>query len=156
MTATHKLFVYGTLQRDYWNHKRAMASQGEVKFVAEATTRGRFLLASQGIPFVFRQSMFVGTAKRLTKPFLGRIKGELFDIDDAVLKACDRLEGHPHAYRRELVAITLDNGETTTAWAYFYQRKLGYDLPGDVFVAPDGAGVLAWRPHDDPQPRRHA
>src|SRR6185369_13553017 len=102
MTATHKLFVYGTLQRKYWNHKRAMADKGEVQFLGETQTDTKFLMVSSGIPFVFRRGKFKGTERKLIKSFLGHIKGELFLIDDAVLAACDRLEGHPTSYRREL------------------------------------------------------
>jgi gamma-glutamylcyclotransferase (GGCT)/AIG2-like uncharacterized protein YtfP len=45
-----------------------------------------------------------------------RIVGEVFEVDAAILARCDRLEGHPRLYRRDIV--TLDDG--TQAWMYVF------------------------------------
>jgi len=60
-------------------------------------------------------------------PVLGsHVPGILFEIDDAGLAVLDRLEGHPHWYRRAYVPVVGADGDLNEA--------LIYRLPGDVEV----------------------
>lgn len=62
-----------------------------------------------------------------------RVFGEVHRMldADAVLATLDEIEGYrpgqPDAslYRREETAVTLADGRTATAWAYFYNAPLG-------------------------------
>ena len=63
----------------------------------------------------------------------GRVRGEVHRMLDAdsVLTVLDEIEGfrssEPDAslYVRVETPVTLDDGRTTTAWAYFYNAPLG-------------------------------
>jgi gamma-glutamylcyclotransferase (GGCT)/AIG2-like uncharacterized protein YtfP len=43
--------------------------------------------------------------------------GELSEVDSEVLQHLDRLEGHPHSYRREQTEITVGN-KRVDSWIY--------------------------------------
>lgn len=63
----------------------------------------------------------------------GRVHGELYEMahPTIVLRALDELEGYrpgePESslYTRTRTLVTLDNGRTIAAWAYFYNAPLG-------------------------------
>jgi len=103
------LFVYGTLKRGYTNHHYLSGS----KFLGRATTKDKFALYSDGIPYLLKH------------PPVSRIKGELYEVDEETLKRVDVLEGHPHAYRREKIQVIIENGDEVEAWAYFYPHTRG-------------------------------
>lgn len=99
----HRVFVYGSLKRDYHNHPLLVS--GGAKFIAETRTLetkfDMFALAGGGFPAVTRGD--------------GAIKGELFEVDDATFRDLDRLEGNGHFYRRELIHLV---GQDEPAWMY--------------------------------------
>jgi gamma-glutamylcyclotransferase (GGCT)/AIG2-like uncharacterized protein YtfP len=65
---------------------------------------------------------------------VSRIRGEVYEVDDAILSDLDELEDHPHEYRREQAEIELDSGETVTAWLYFHPAPEGaLAKSGDFF-----------------------
>lgn len=98
----NKLFVYGSLKRNYWNN--SILSNG--KYHGKAQTLPVFtLLRYSSFPAVIPDG---NTA----------IKGEIWEIDDATLSYCDYLEGHPNFYKR--IKITTDMGE---AWMYCMNPK---------------------------------
>ncbi len=49
----------------------------------------------------------------------GSVRGEVFEISDDALAAADLVEGHPDFYERRLETVTLDDGTTDEAWAYW-------------------------------------
>ena len=61
------------------------------------------------------------------------VRGELYEMLDpvTVLDTLDEIEGYRAAeperslYRRVRTDVTLDDGSTTPAWAYFYNAPLG-------------------------------
>ena len=63
----------------------------------------------------------------------GRVWGEVYQTTDtpAVLAVLDEIEGHRPAepdrslYTRVLADVTLDDGQVTKAWTYFYNAPLG-------------------------------
>ncbi len=64
----------------------------------------------------------------------GRVWGELYEVAserEAVLAALDEIEGHrpdiPESslYLRKKTPVTLTDGRTVDAWAYFYNAPLG-------------------------------
>lgn len=64
----------------------------------------------------------------------GRVWGELYETDDAarVLSALDEIEGYRPTepdrslYTRALADVTLEDGRSQRAWAYFYNAPLGH------------------------------
>ncbi|XP_063702965.1 putative gamma-glutamylcyclotransferase CG2811 [Culicoides brevitarsis] len=89
-----RVFLYGTLKRGqpnyYWLTNK---ENGYAKFVCEAVTLEKFPLVvttSFNIPFL------------LNVPGMGhQVKGEVYEIDEKMLKNLDVLEDYPTCYERE-------------------------------------------------------
>jgi gamma-glutamylcyclotransferase (GGCT)/AIG2-like uncharacterized protein YtfP len=62
-----------------------------------------------------------------------RVRGEVYELTDpfAALSALDELEGYrpgeqdTSLYTRTRTAVSMDDGTTVEAWAYFYNAPLG-------------------------------
>jgi gamma-glutamylaminecyclotransferase len=106
---TVNVFVYGTLKRGHCNH--VYIADGI--FVGEAVTADRFALHVQGLPRVDRDNP------------VSPIHGELYRVSTMMLTEIDRLEGHPHCYRRSRVSVRLVDGTVVAAWLYFYPSPDG-------------------------------
>lgn len=76
----HLLFVYGTLMSGFGNNRLLLGA----KPVTTATLPGT--LYASGIPF-FKYDPDSPT----------EVEGEVWEVDDATLRACDRLEGYDPA-----------------------------------------------------------
>ena len=104
----HDLFVHGRL-------RPGCGGPGPVSdapFLGSAQTAQEYSLCIiKARPFVIKREA-------------SAIKGEVYSVDDPVLKLVDRLEGHPHVTRRELVPVRLEDGNTIDAWLYFYVQPL--------------------------------
>ena len=75
---------------------------------------------------------------------VGQARGELWQIDNDSLAACDRLKVHPH-YRREEVPVILDADRSPhMAWTYIIAEP----LRACKCLKKSPAGVLQW--HDKP------
>ena len=99
-----KIAVYGTLKSGYWNHWYISRS----RLVGTGWTKDKYGLYVQGIPYVVKEEE------------VSQVSVEVYEVDEATLRNVDRLEGHPHGYRREPVDIELDNGEDILAELYFF------------------------------------
>lgn len=97
------IFVYGTLRRGFGNH-RAMAN---ARPLGVGRTTARYDLRVDDLPFVMPGAT-------------SRVRGELYEIDEAHLARLDAFEGHPKWYRREQVGVEMENGATMLAWMYLY------------------------------------
>lgn len=153
---TH-VFVYGTLKRGFANYKRFC--RGAVS-AEKATICGRLYELPAGFPALRvpeEAVCAVGSADpasdaRLQRRFnasgvglasgvlgWGSVGGDLFAFDDpeARLPAIDRLEGFDpegySLYRRVLVPVEPEGGNTVLAWAYAMERPGGVYLPGGVW-----------------------
>jgi len=92
----HLLFVYGTLMSGQPNHR----------FLARATLLGPVrtaplfrMISLGGYPAIMREATRGASAPGI------EIVGELYEVDDETLAACDRLESHPTFYRRQEIAL---------------------------------------------------
>jgi gamma-glutamylcyclotransferase (GGCT)/AIG2-like uncharacterized protein YtfP len=116
----HLVFVYGTLRRGSWNHSLLRTS----RYVGKGRTRKRYALYADSVPYVVKGESVT------------QIAGEVYEVNDSMLKSLDGLERHPDWYERELVAVVLEDGSDVIAWMYFYPKPRGNPVPsGDYFNA---------------------
>ncbi|XP_044200862.1 gamma-glutamylaminecyclotransferase-like [Thunnus albacares] len=92
------VFVYGTLKKGQPNYFRMFHSpNGKAEFLASACTTEKYplVIASEyNIPFL------------LNIPGQGhRVQGEIYKVDDQMLKFLDAFEGIPTMYQRTLVKL---------------------------------------------------
>lgn len=106
----NNLFVYGTLKRNFHNHRLIEEMSGSCEFIRNGRTTwpSYFMRENGGFPAVF--------FKESGGCF---ISGELYSISDELLGRCDRLEGHPLWYQRR--KVTLVSGEE--CWMYVMRDK---------------------------------
>lgn len=122
------VFVYGTLRRGFCNH----GYLDTATFLGPATTRdGHAMYLYEGIPYLVRHE---------PGP---RVAGELYRVGAAILADLDRLEEHPHVYRRERALIVLTDGREVTAWIYFALAAHGFASDSGDFAAVAGPEVLS-------------
>lgn len=113
------LFVYGTLKRGYGNH----VVLGNAKFVDEYVLKDNYYMVDLG-PF---------PAAIKTDSIQGTIIGELYQIDNDILKNTDRLEGYPSYYGRSIV-----NTKYGDAFIYHFT---GADRAAKLPI------ITEWHPH---------
>jgi len=113
------VFVYGSLKRGYWNYETFL--KGRSKFVCDAETCYKMYMTDIGYPLVTK------TIPKTT------IKGELFIIDEIVLKDLDTLEGHPVYYHREITEVIANDGKVLKAWMYFNDRVEGKCISNGIW-----------------------
>ena len=106
----HKIFVYATLMKGYWNHNLIIESD----FLGKSITKEKYsLYYDERIPYLMLSPN-------------NKIHGEVYSIDHSTLERLDRLEGHPIWYRREIISIDIKNtNKRIKAWAYFYPYLTG-------------------------------
>ena len=91
MSQTYMLFTYGTLLPGEIRH--AILTEAGAHRLGPATTEPGY------------QLLDLGAFPALVKAKLGQVVGELYEIDQATLDYLDRIEGHPHFYRREPIFL---------------------------------------------------
>jgi gamma-glutamylaminecyclotransferase len=102
----HKLFVYGSLKRGFKQHDRHMKTARFIAAVETAKptyTLVAVLDSNVDAPY---PGMMEGGAFH--------VKGELFEIDDAMLRRLDEYEGEGYAR----VTIALSNGDSAQTYIY--------------------------------------
>lgn len=135
------IFVYGTLKTGHGNNP-LLVRHGSL-FMGPAITVDKFLL-NDGFPFVFRAPERPSKAEELA-PFMGHVIGEVWCVTEEGLRACDALEGHPHAYCRTPIEVIYGpDKERVTAGIYLMSLKNRFpDLQ-----KPDKEGFLEWGRED--------
>lgn len=139
----HRVFVYGTLKRGFWNYDAVLARQSGATFVETGTTVAAYPLFVDAyrVPYLVHA------------PGAGsRIAGEVFDVDDAALAALDALEGVPGRYDRfEIDVATGGGSRQVRAWLYALKAC---DIQGrDLLSSYSAADHAAYVP---PGPGRDA
>lgn len=118
---TH-VFVYGTLKKGQPNHNRMLhIANGKSEFLGDACTVEKYPLVIAGeynVPFL------------LNVPGTGQhVHGEIYSVDDKMLKFLDWFESCPQMYQRTLVLLKVEQcvedregrpklGNTTEAFVY--------------------------------------
>ena len=126
----HKLFVYGTLKRGFYNHGVYLATaetrQTAVYRGTAVTRDSNFCLLVRGPPRCIPALLQCddGSGNRCA------VRGEVYDITDTVLQAMDVLEGVARGfyYRTEIPVVLLqdndnnndddDDDNVITCWVY--------------------------------------
>ncbi|TWW64000.1 Gamma-glutamylaminecyclotransferase [Takifugu flavidus] len=116
-----QIFVYGTLKRGQPNHYRMFdTSNGKAEFLATACTTQKYplVIATQhNIPFL------------LNIPGNGhRIQGEIYEVDEQMLKFLDAFEGVPTMYQRtpimvEVMEVVKDLEAGSSREVYVYSTQ---------------------------------
>jgi gamma-glutamylcyclotransferase (GGCT)/AIG2-like uncharacterized protein YtfP len=105
-----KVFAYGTLMSGENNHRQLRGA----RLLAVRRTEPRYTLVSLG---AYPALLDGGTTS---------ITGEVYDVDDDLLRALDRFEGVPTLYRRE--RIHLLGGELVEGYVLARPRAKRYPL----------------------------
>ena len=100
--------VYGTLKCGHGNHRLLMSST----FIGKGKTNDRYPLTISSLPYLHKQEN-VGH----------NVEVEVYKVDHPTLEQLDRLEGHPHFYKREVIEIRMNSGRLLSAWVYFVQNR---------------------------------
>jgi len=97
-----KVLVYGSLKKGFGNHHILE----NARFLGKAVTSPEFtMLHLGGFPGIVR-----GGETAIT--------GEVYEVDAATLRRLDRLEGHPNFYRRDVIAVTMEDGTEASTEGY--------------------------------------
>lgn len=107
------IFVYGTLKKNFPNHKCIELSNG--KYLGKTFLRGYKMYSLGAFPVIVPYDNILET-----------VQGEVYTVDN--LTILDRLEGYPHFYNRKIVYTIF--GET---WVYF-QQTVPYDNVGLIDI----------------------
>ncbi|EDV27777.1 uncharacterized protein TRIADDRAFT_17273, partial [Trichoplax adhaerens] len=94
------VFVYGTLKTDEPNHYLLEDPKtGKAKLIAKGLTAAPY-------PLIVHSCYSIPVM--LDEPGRGHmIEGEVYRIDNDMLRVLDQLEGHPEFYTRTMIDITL-------------------------------------------------
>lgn len=85
----HLVFVYGSLRRGEYNHRLLAGA----RFVEEARTPPRFELVD------------LGSYPALIEGGAMAVVGEVYAVNEPMLRRLDRLEGHPEYYQRRRIRL---------------------------------------------------
>ncbi|HXF42059.1 MAG TPA: gamma-glutamylcyclotransferase family protein [Blastocatellia bacterium] len=135
-SATTRVFVYGTLREDAHN-EMYQSLAGASTLLGDASVNGDLydLGAYPGLLLTNEPSSVVHGEVYELKP--DRAAQLIAVLDE--YEGCGASAPAPHEYKRELIRVRLENGETTTAWAYLLNRD-----PAGLNRIP-GGDYLSWR-----------
>ena len=102
MEPKHLVFVYGTLRKGHCNHHLLKDSCCYGVGSSEACFA---MYLKNGYPYV--------TSSEYRYP----IVGELYSVDDDILAALDKFEGHPRHYERREIPVVMGK-DRYNAWIY--------------------------------------
>ena len=108
---SHRVFTYGTLQSEL----RANHLLNTSKFLGKCKTKELFLLTCRENfvpPFLYEHETEEGKTN---------IIGELYEVNDEILKVLDDLESHPNRYYRKEIEVILKE-EIFICWCYFHPK----------------------------------
>tara|TARA_R100001510_G_C7656594_1_gene216774 strand:+ start:3946 stop:5643 length:1698 start_codon:yes stop_codon:yes gene_type:complete len=112
--------VYGTLKRGHGNHHLINADENTPNqlnsdYLGYGLTKDSLRMTIKGVPYLHSgHDTTDGT----------RILLELYEVHSPKARlALDRLEGHPHHYRRRLTQVELSDGTFVPVWVYMIDQE---------------------------------
>jgi len=109
------LFVYGTLMRGF-DHPMAQLLSRAADFIGEARCRGRLHLVRHYPGLVLSDNANDVVFGELFR--LRHVEEVLSELD--MYEACGEGFPEPTEYLRQMLSVTLDDGEAHEAWTYLY------------------------------------
>jgi len=117
-----KLFVYGSMKKNFLNHDRIL--KGNSIFISTATTVEHYMMFPDS-QYLFPYLLELSNSESL------QIKGELYNVPISYIEeVIDIMEGCPDFYYRKKIKIFDDNLETHEAYIYFLNplnKEISYD-----------------------------
>jgi gamma-glutamylaminecyclotransferase len=105
------VFVYGSLKKGFYNESLLQ----KASYIGESITCEKYSLYKTNLdpyPFLLEENNNETT----------NITGEIYKIDENILKILDRLEGYPNFYDRKIIEVISEN-TSYSAIAYFLKNK---------------------------------
>ena len=106
----HTIAVYGTLKHSFSNWNRYLRN---ADYVDIGVTKEKYPLIIHGLPYLV-DKVNVGH----------KVDVDVFNVNDAELKAIDQLEGHPTWYKRRQIDVETMSHGTIKCWVYFNPQTL--------------------------------
>ncbi len=103
------LFVYGTLKQGHVSHYMLHGAVGIQAYAPDIV-------------------LYRGPGYPLAKDGNGKVYGELYKVDEAILRDLDEYEEAPGIYVRVQRSIVLDTGELVPAWIYLSHKTGAYPV----------------------------
>ncbi|AVA25602.1 AIG2-like family protein (plasmid) [Rhizobium sp. NXC24] len=128
MSATIRLFAFGTLKRGFALHERGLA-RAQYRGLFKTRKPYPMLIAGRW----FAPMMFDEPGNGTT------VKGELYEVDDQTLRRLDLLEsiGRPGHFRGLIELERVGGGDSSVAFAYFKSRSLAKPMHSDYLSTYD-------------------
>lgn len=105
----YELFVYGTLKRNNFRH----ATLKGCSFIGEGHLDNSFKLVQNNVN-IHSATFPVLIRKENHDDKEARVLGEIYLVDDAVIRILDIIENEPRMYRRETIPVRRDIGDGVT------------------------------------------
>ena len=121
----NKVFTYGTLMKG----QKAYGIFGDIRYLGDGTLENYGIYETGFYPAAVPKKGF-------------RIYGELYEVNDEVLKKFDEYEEEGCLYARKLVKIDTAEG-STEAWFYEYLQS----IQGMELRAPEGKWTSQRKPY---------
>lgn len=108
-----KIFVYGSLRQDYWNHDKVFKNR--IRSIEKGKIKGKLYHLPAGYPAVLKGQ--------------DEVYGEIITItQEKILKSVDFLEGYlgegkENLYTREKCEAVLEDGTKVDCWVYSYVNE---------------------------------
>lgn len=116
-----KVFVYGTLRKDSWNHR--VMWTGDSEFLCYAKTKEPKIMIDVGIPYLYDFS----TAENPVRESNYHVIGEIYEVNN--IAPLDQLESNGYHYERKIDNFIKlkelganeyeDTAEELEAWVYY-------------------------------------
>jgi gamma-glutamylcyclotransferase (GGCT)/AIG2-like uncharacterized protein YtfP len=103
----YNVFVYGTLMKGFSNYKHYLEGRSNVKFLGMAKVEGYSM---------YHVSYFPGIVPDKGESILG----EVYQVDEKLLRQLDILEAEGHMYIRQKESAYLDTGEKIDVYLYVW------------------------------------
>jgi len=124
------IFVYGTLKRGFPSHYLLKNSI----FIDYALTQKKFVMYSNGsYPLIIPDEVHEKS---------GFVKGEVYKVNENILKILDEFEDVPEEYVREKAEVLLLNKKRIISAFLYISSKKPTHLK---VIEPDEDGIVEWR-----------